>query len=100
MPTKAQLIETLVQERKEREFERRELKNTISIERQMRVDAQNGLTPYVYALQAFSVWLNKRPSATPSQVKAKMGELGIWGVRVGYDPQKDLALSIISAHRT
>ena|SRR5665213_2889814 len=98
-PTKAQLIETLDRERKEWAFEKRKLNVTIGVERQKRVDAQNGLTPYVYALQAFAQWLGKHPKATPAQVIAQMSKLGIWGVKVAYDPQKDLALSIISAQR-
>lgn len=57
--------------------------------------AQNGLTPYVYAVQALNAWLNERP-ALMSQVEAILDELGLLGVKVGYDPNKDLSLSIIS----
>lgn len=68
-------------------------------ERVTRTAAQNGLTPYVYALQAFALWLDQAPEADRQMVIEKMSELGIWGVRVGYDPQKDLALSIIGGNR-
>jgi hypothetical protein len=59
--------------------------------------AQNGLTPYVYALQYFAAWLKKTPRATRPMVIGKMTELGIWDVRVGYDPKQDITRSIISA---
>lgn len=73
-------------------------KQQTSIEQQTRIAAQRGLTPYVYAIQALNRWLRDRPELC-AQLQPVMQELGLWGVEVGYDPNKDRALSIIWAKR-
>lgn len=69
------------------------LEKTVRIERVLRRSSQIGLVPYVRALQRFAVWLKRRPDATARDVIAQMTELGIWDVRMGYDPDKDPALN-------
>lgn len=71
----------------------------LSISEQRRVSAQRGLTPYVYAVQALNAWLGERP-ALLEQITPVLRELGLLGVKVGYDPDRDLALSIISPSRS
>jgi hypothetical protein len=71
------------------------LRRELGAEQLQRTAAQNGLTPYVYALQAFNQWVGQQPGLA-SQLEPIMRKLGIWGVEVGYDPNKDLATSIVS----
>jgi hypothetical protein len=71
------------------------LERELGHEQLQRVSAQNGLTPYVYALQAFNEWLGQQPEIA-GRVEEVMRSLGIWGIEVGYDPKKDVATSIIS----
>jgi hypothetical protein len=54
-----------------------------------RVAAQRGLVPYVRGLEKFAKWLKETPNATPGMVAAKLTKLGLWDVRVGYDPDED-----------
>lgn len=70
----------------------------ISREQLQRVSAQRGLTPYVYAIQALNAWLADQPELH-NTIAPILKELGLYGVKVGYDPDRDLALSIISAER-
>ncbi len=84
----------------ERDAKIRELKESITVEHVTRVSAQRGLTPYVYALEALNKWLRGRNRITPKDLEKILKRLGIWGVRVGYDPDKDKALSIISDKNT
>lgn len=69
-----------------------------------RVSAQRGLVPYVRSLEE----LHRRLAAYPSlptvadlcqRLGADLQELGLWDVRLGYDPDKDLALSVLSPNR-
>jgi len=64
-------------------------------ERSGRIHAQRGLVPYVRALQLFHEWLLQRPEVA-EMVAPKMQELGIWAIKLGYDPDQDLSLSVIS----
>lgn len=69
------------------------------MERIQRVAAQRGLVPYVRGLEAFSRWLQARPEIA-RQVEAEMRANGLWDIKLGYDPDKDITLSVISLERT
>ncbi len=75
-----------------------ELEQLLDFERLQRIAAQRGLVPYVRSLEAFSRWLGKRPSLR-KQLEPKMRELGLWNIRLGYDPDQDLILSAASPHK-
>lgn len=79
-------------------YEHDRLKRELGHEQLQRRAAQNGLTPYVYALQAFNAWIAENPPLV-NALEPVMRKLGIWGVEVGYDPDKDLAMSVISPKR-
>jgi len=64
-------------------------------ERQMRAAAQRGLVPYVRSLERFDKWLRERPKLR-AQLEPILSELGLWEIKLGYDPDQDLALSAIS----
>lgn len=68
------------------------------IEQQTRIAAQKGLVPYVRALEAFDHWLLERPDLRDT-LQPILQELGLWEIKLGYDPEKDLGLSVISAQR-
>lgn len=80
------------------EYTTSRLRDEVATERTTRIAAQQGLTPYVYAVQALNAWLGDRPELL-NELSPILGELGLLGVRVGYDPQRDLSLSIIDGRR-
>jgi hypothetical protein len=63
------------------------------------VSAQRGLTPYVYAVQGLNAWLAERPELNETMAPI-LRQLGLLGVRVGYDPDKEFATSVIARKRT
>jgi hypothetical protein len=73
-------------------------RDEIGMERQMRISAQRGLVPYVRAVEALNKWLKARPALT-KQLQPIMQELELWDVKLGYDPDKDLTLSVLSPNR-
>lgn len=75
------------------------LRREVFIEQQDRIAAQRGLVPYVRSLEAFHGWLLKHPDLA-AQVEAEMRDLGIWAIKLGYDPDKDLSLSVVWAKRS
>jgi hypothetical protein len=54
--------------------------------------------PYVRSLQQFNEWLADHP-ALRDELEPKLRELGLWDIKLGYDPDKDLALSVLSPNR-
>ena len=75
-----------------------QLQSQHGVEQTKRVFAQRGLVPYVRALEAFDGWLQERP-ALRRQLEPILRELGLWEIKLGYDPDEDLALSVISPKR-
>jgi hypothetical protein len=71
------------------------MQQTLDFERVQRVSAQRGLVPYVYALQALNKWMRGRTKIGPSDLERIMKRLGIWGVKVGYDPDRDVSRAVI-----
>jgi hypothetical protein len=74
------------------------IRNLAIRDRTGRVAAQRGLTPYVTAVQAFNAWLMEHPGLLGA-LALILKELGLFGVSVGCDPDKDLASSIINGNR-
>ena len=68
------------------------------IEQGQRIAAQRGLVPYVRSLQAFNEWLGDHPELR-DQLEPILRELGLWDIRLAYDPDQDLSLSAVSPHR-
>jgi hypothetical protein len=64
-----------------------------------RMAAQMGLVPYVRALEEFDRRLKKRP-ALRKQLEADLRDLGLWEIKVGYDPTKDVTRTVLSPNRT
>ena len=67
-------------------------------ERRLRVAAQRGLVPYVRSLEQFDAWLLERPDLRHA-LRPVLQELGLWEIKLGYDPDHDLSLSVVSPHR-
>lgn len=101
-PTRAdlQLAFQLERERGQHALEElgRRLQTEIGLERSARVAAQRGLVPYVRSLEAFNGWIKARPRLA-KELRPILTELGLWDIKLGYDPDQDLALSIISPKR-
>lgn len=100
--TKAQLlarIATLEREVKLQDrgwkAEKESLLLEIGREQNMRVSAQRGLVPYVRSLEQFDKWLLQNP-ALRKELEPILRELGLWEIKLGYDPAKDLTLSVVS----
>ena len=75
------------------------LRDEVQKERTMRIAAQRGLVPYVRSLEEFDHWLREQPELC-KQLQPILEELGLWEIKLGYDPDKDLSLSAVSPHRT
>lgn len=73
------------------------MKKIIWGEQQMRAAAQRGLVPYVRGLEFFDRWLLER-SDLRVQLEPILRELKLWEIKLGYDPDQDLTLSVISPH--
>jgi hypothetical protein len=99
------LQEELVALQGVRELEAKKLRGEIrgliqevDIEKRTRIAAQQGLVPYVRSLEQLNVWLQARPHLA-AELQPIMAELGLWGIRVGYDPDRDINLTAASPHR-
>jgi len=98
--SKAQQIRDLEKHIKHLEQELADQRAIVAQERLTRLSAQRGLTPYVTAVQALNVWLAEQPELDEAMAPI-LQELGLLGVKVGYDPDKELATSMIAgAHRS
>lgn len=75
-----------------------EAQRQIEYEQLQRVSAQRGLVPYVRSLEQFNQWLAKRP-ALRKQLRPVLRELGLWEIKLGYDPDQDFRTSLVSADR-
>jgi hypothetical protein len=73
----------------------RERHIAVNTEQLGRVSAQRGLVPYVRGVEALNKWLSKHP-ALRRQLEPILREQGLWDVKLGYDPDKDITLSVIS----
>lgn len=71
-----------------------EVREALAFAELQRVAAQRGLVPYVAAVEALNAWLKDRPEVE-AVVAPILQELGLYGVRVGYDPNREVALSVI-----
>lgn len=80
---------------KERQVQKRVSDAAIAYERLQRASAQQGLVPYVRALEEFDTWLRKHKRLR-GELEPVMRELGIWEIKLGYDPDRDLTLSLVS----
>jgi hypothetical protein len=98
-PSKAEQIRRLTlelaAEKELRQIDIKRLKSEIGMEQTLRTSAQRGLVPYVRSLEQFDKWLRQRP-ATRAKLEPILRELGLWEIKLGYDPDKDLTLSIVS----
>jgi len=94
--SKAQLIRDLEVRIKHLEQALADERSIVVEEKLMRVSAQRGLTPYVTAVQALNAWLADRPELDETMAPI-LQQLGLLGVRVGYDPDKEFATSLIAA---
>jgi hypothetical protein len=74
--------------------EMRAMRDDLHVERSQRMAAQRGLVPYVRSLEALDTWLLEQPSLR-AQLEPILRQLGLWEIRLGYDPDKDLSLSAI-----
>lgn len=74
------------------------LRRELFAEQQQRMAAQRGLVPYVRSLELFDIWLCSQPRLRES-LRPKLQELGLWEIKLGYDPDKDLGLSVVSPLR-
>jgi hypothetical protein len=77
---------------------RAEADRAVRYEQLQRSAAQRGLVPYVRSLEKFDRWLMTRPEMR-DQLEATLRELGLWEIRVGYDPGQDLSVSVVSPKR-
>ena len=82
----------------------KELHHEVGLEQLTRTSAQRGLVPYVRSLEELHRRLPAYPALpTVADVCQRLGadlqELGLWNVKLGYDPDKDLALSVLSPKR-
>lgn len=66
----------------------------VAHEQLQRVVAQRGLVVYVRALEQFDGWLQERP-ALRAQLQPVLQELGLWKIKLGYDPDRDPALASV-----
>ena len=73
----------------------RGLEDRVESETTTRLAAQRGLVPYVYAIQGLNEWLRDERPELGAELEPIMRRLGIWGVKVGYDPDKGTALSVL-----
>jgi hypothetical protein len=63
-----------------------ELNKAIAAEALQRVSAQDGLLPYVQAVQSFNEWARQQPPAIVEPVRAALKAHGLLDVKVGYEP--------------
>lgn len=63
-----------------------------------RVVAQRGLVPYVHSLEQFDKWLMAYPDLRKA-LQPILQELGLWEIKLGYDPTRDVKTSLVSPER-
>lgn len=105
-PTKAHLLYALEAEQTALRVARKIHANELEVERkltfgeqQQRIAAQRGLVPYVRSLEQFNAWLAERP-ALSKEIEPILRELGLWDIKLGYDPDEDLTLSVVGPKRS
>src|SRR6266568_1921625 len=99
MGAKKREIDRLAKRIEELEVERDQLQGAVraateiaAMDRDLRVAAQRGLVPYVQAVEQLNKWLAANPDLEP-RLTPVLKELGLYGVRVGYNPDKDRGLT-------
>lgn len=68
------------------------LQTKVRVEQVTRLAAQRGLVPYVRSVQRLNQWLARHPELQ-ADMEPILRELGLWDVRLGYDPDTDPALN-------